>query len=1027
MQFRILGPLEAVHDAQKIEFGGRNNRVLLAMLLCAPNQAVSSDVLIDAIWGASPPRAARKNLHVGVYQLRGRLGGRSRIVRHPHGYELVVAAGELDAVVFEDLADRGRAAIAAGRTSPGRQLLAQALQLWRGSVLADIDGVAALREPMARLTERQLQVREERISADVAMGQHAGTVAELGALVVAHPLRERLRALQMVALYRGGRQAEALVAYQDARRMLIDELGVEPGPELQRVHTAILRCVDPEPGGQFSAGVGDGDPVAAPAVVKPAQLPPSVSNFVGRAGELAQLDTILRSTETEPTAAVIAALIGAAGVGKTALAVHWACSVADRFPDGQIFLDLRGYSLRAPMESADALAAMLRALGVKPAEIPVNLDEASSLYRSLLASRRVLVVLDNARSTEQVRPLLPGGRGCLVIVTSRHRLNDLIIQRGAHAITVDVLPAAEGVELLTRLLAERPVPTDPAAINEMARLCAYLPLVLRVAAAQVNALGPGGLGAYVDQLRGDDRLSVLQADEHGEPTETAVRVAFDLSYRLLTPEAQRTFRLLGVQPGGDFSVDGVAAVAARSPIEARRILSQLAAANLVVWVSDDRLRFHDLLHEYARERANVDEERPNALARLYDWYVDRVDVAAQQMYPQMVRLPRPTGPTTSPAGPFADAVDASAWLDTELPHLVTVIRDGASSGHAAAVVRIADGLRGYLVRRASTREWTLITTAAQNAAEAVADPRGRAAGHLSISSAHRRRGDYAGAIDHLRSAYRLSLAGGWVDGQLASQLNLASAYCETGAARTASELFSKVVARGRHLDQPAIVAIALMNLGSNLREFGRLSESIAALNEALDHYRLLGSPSGEADTLDNLGTTFHRLGELDRAVDLITQAIALQRQLGDRRGEASFEANLAAVHRDAGRVTEALAHAERAVTLSRETGSGRTEAEILAIASSVHLLHGDVDEAVHLGRRALDLAHAAGTRLPEINALIALAAALQRLGAPGAAEFATRAQRLAGTNGYVRLERQAAELVHGSATAVGTIESRRDR
>jgi DNA-binding SARP family transcriptional activator len=480
MEFCLLGPLTVRCGDMAVAVPRGRQRAVLAALLLRANHVVPVDELAEALWGTELPPSARVSVQNYVARLRATLGPAGpRIATHPHGYLIELGDGELDVARFEALLGQARAAAREGRWVEAAGAAGAALGLWRGEPLADAGSdVLAVREG-PRLAELRLQAAEMRIDAELQLGRPGEVIGELRQLAAQQPLRERLHALLMLALYTDSRQAEALAAYQDARNVLVEELGAEPGPDLQRLHQQIL-AGDP-------ALVRPGTGASAPAGPVPRELPSDVAAFTGRASELAELDRILlgghadQAGDAKPAAAVISAVSGTAGVGKTALAVHWAHHAAAKFPGGQLYVNLRGYDPGQPVSAAGALAGFLRALGVPGPDIPAEQTERAARYRSLLAGKQMLVVLDNASTVEQVRPLLPGTPGCAVLVTSRNSLAGLVARDGAVRLDLDLLPLADAVALLAELTGAR-VAAEPDAAVTLARQCARLPLALRVAA-----------------------------------------------------------------------------------------------------------------------------------------------------------------------------------------------------------------------------------------------------------------------------------------------------------------------------------------------------------------------------------------------------------------------------------------------------------------------------------------------------------------------------------------------------------------
>src|ERR1019366_5227030 len=545
MEFFLLGSLLVCPAAKaEVRVPPGKQRVLLAVLLLQSNHVVSADVLVEALWGSEPPPSARAAMRNYVKRLRTVLddAGHDLIRSVPGGYLIRVPAGDLDVTRFGELERAGQGAAAADDWDHAADLLRAALSLWRGEALEDARSEWLAARELPRLAELRLRALETRIDLDLRLGRRAEAIAELWRLTNLHPLRERLYRLLMLALCQDGRYAEALAVYQSARRVLITELGTEPGPDLRRLHQRILTS-DP-------ALAGPGPRHAAPVTLSgarggalpPRQLPRAARHFSGRSAEL----VVLRQITDEPAGAgrpAVIAVTGAAGVGKTALALRWAHEVAFRFPDGQLHTDLRGYDLDSPVPPAEVLARFLRSLGVPGAEIPADQTERAARFRSLLTGQRVLVVLDNARSAEHVRPLLPATPGCAVVVTSRDSLAGLVVRDGAQRLDLDLLPLTDAVHLLRSLIGGR-VDADPAAAQTLAVECARLPLALCAAAELAAACPAAPLAELVRQL-GDRHQRLDLLDGGGDPR-TALRAVFSWSYQHLDSDSARALRLLGL-------------------------------------------------------------------------------------------------------------------------------------------------------------------------------------------------------------------------------------------------------------------------------------------------------------------------------------------------------------------------------------------------------------------------------------------------------------------------------------------------
>jgi DNA-binding SARP family transcriptional activator len=703
MKFGLLGSVAVWVDGRPVEIGPPKRRLLLAVLLLDLGRVVPVDRLVELLWDDDPPPAARRVVFAHISRLRQLLTaagaktyGVSLETAAP-GYALLADPDRVDAHRFQRLVEQARAT---ADVSERAELLRSALALWRSDALADVAG-GAVRDRLCRhLTDLRLLAMEERLEADLRCGRHRELLGELAELVEQHPLRERLAGLLMLARYRSAMQAEALETFQRLRTRLVDELGIDPGPELRRLQEAILRN---DPALDAAAA-----PAAAPAAV-PAQLPADIAGFTGRAAQLKQLGELLpEAGDADHHHGVPIALItGCAGIGKTALAVHWGHRMRPHFPDGQLYVNLRGHAPTPALRPIEALAQLLPGLGVPIEEVPVSLEQATALYRSRLSDRRMLVVLDNAETADQVRPLLPGSARCLVVVTSRNRLSGLVARDGARRVDVEVFASDEALALLADVLGPERIAAEPDAAKELVERCAYLPLALRIAAANVLDAPRDGLAGYVARLAAETRLSELAVDGDEE---AAVRVAIDLSYEKLPTEARRLFCYLGLVPGPDWTHDTAAALAATAlsgPAVAvvRGLADRLVTAHLAEPHGPSRFVSHDLLRHYARERAFSElgaAERDAALRRLFGWYVESARAASTLLNPELVRLPAPVE-TGGRRVEFAAAADAMRWLDAERENLLAAVESAAAHGPRDAAWALADALRSR--RRRSRRSW----------------------------------------------------------------------------------------------------------------------------------------------------------------------------------------------------------------------------------------------------------------------------------------------------------------------------------
>jgi DNA-binding SARP family transcriptional activator/Tfp pilus assembly protein PilF len=938
--FGVLGSLLVRDGDCVVGVGAGRQRVLLAALLVRAGSVVPADALAEVVWDGEPPDGAETTLRSHVSRLRRVLGptaGARVVTRYP-GYAVEAGDDEVDLLRFRRLCRDGGAASRAGEWGRAWEVLGEALRLWRGEPLADVPSELLRRDEVPGLDRLRLQAVEWRVDAGLQLGRDAELVPELQSLAARQPLRERFHAQLMLALVRCGRQAEALEAYQSARQVLVEELGAEPGTGLRELHQQILAgdpaLAVPEP----AAPKG-----GRPAVVVPRELPAPVAGFVGRAGELAALSELLdRSAEGTPPAVVISAIGGTAGVGKTALAIQWAHRAAGRFPDGQLYVNLRGYDPDRPVTAGDALAFFLRALGVPGQDIPAEENERSARYRSLLAGKKTLIVLDNAGSEEQVRLLLPGSPSCAVVVTSRDALAGLVARDGATRLEVDLLPPAEAVGLLRELIGQR-ADVDPGAAATLAGQCCRLPLALRVAAELATARPDVPLAELVGELAHQQkRLDLLQAG--GDPR-TAVRAVFSWSLRHLDADTARAFRLAGLHPGPDFDPYAVAALTGTGLDQARRVLGALARAHLIQPAGRGRYGLHDLLRAYARELAAQDgeEEQRKALTRLLDHYLHTAAAAMDALHPAERHWRPSIPPSATPVPPVTGAAAARAWLDVELATLVAVTGHAAGHGWPAHATRLDATLFRHFDHGGHYPEALTIHSHARAAARRAGDRAAEAAALNHLSGVNWRQGRYEQATSYLRQALAL--------------------YRRTGDR----------IGEAR----------ALNNFGLIYRSRGRYQEGIGHHREALAIWREAGDRFGEADALVKLGLSEERLGRYDLAARYHQQALAIGLEIGSRGSQCDALVGLGTVGLRQGRYRQAVGHLHRALALCREGGYRDGEAEALTRIGDVCLRQGHPDEAAGHLRRALALYREIGSRSGEADALNSLGEVLSGTGQPG--------------------------------------------
>ncbi|MBP2330477.1 DNA-binding SARP family transcriptional activator/tetratricopeptide (TPR) repeat protein [Kibdelosporangium banguiense] len=955
MRFRLLGPLEVWDGVAWSEVGPARQRTVLAVLLIEAGRVVRTDRLVDEIWGESPPRTATNALQGHVMRLRRLMGDSCPLVTTRQGYQLLAEDDDLDTSVFGRLVECGKRHLAQSRPYEGATRLAEALALWRGPALADVPGCPTVDTATQWLEQCRLNAAEDRIEAELSLGRHAEVVDELYRLVSEAPLRERLLAQLMLALVKCGRRGEALDAYHAGRSALMDDLGVLPGTPLLELEKEIR--------------AGSGITTTAVRVV-PAQLPADVSGFTGRTVYLEKLDKSL------PTGSHlgIVTITGAAGAGKTALAVHWAHRVRHRFPDGQLYVNLRGYADGASSRPLDVLAGFLLALGVPAEDIPIDVDLAAALYRSKLADTRTLVVLDNAGDADQVRPLLPGGPGCMVVVTGRDQLRGLVALEGAHALTVEALPPTEAMTLLTRLLGDR-VTAEPDSAAELASLCGCFPLTLRVVAANLSAHPQQLLADCVAMLRDGDRLGALEV---AGDRRAGIRAAIGHSYAAQQESARQVFRMLGVAPGQDVTVAAVAALCAVPLDKAAALLDRLVVAHLVEEDVAGRYSMHDLLRLYAIERADA-WERDLALDRLLSHYLASADAAARMLYPEKLRLPVPAHDPVS----FEDHAQAMAWLDGERRNLVAAIRFAAGNGRRAIACLLADTLRGYFDIRMYTVDWLAVAQIGLNCAEP-GDGRAQAAAQLSLALLAWKQSRHDQAVEHYTHALALTQSVGWLAGHGAALGNLGKVYADLGRLELAAEHHAQALAIDRRTGELTAQAIKLGNLGEVCLDLGRLDDAMSALTEALDLHRQVGSRGSESIVLRALALVHHERGDKAKAFELATEAVTVARGIGGQRQLVKALTVFAAIHHESGDDRQAAAANKEALDLAQERGDRCGEIEARIGLAAVHRITADAEQAIALARQA-------GARILEAKALTTLAAIQLDCGRPQEAAATARA------------------------------------
>ncbi|WP_052685687.1 AfsR/SARP family transcriptional regulator [Lentzea aerocolonigenes] len=909
-RIRLLGAVEAHRDGTAFAVNRPLVRGVFALLALQAGEPVGVERIIDAVWDEASSDDARGLVHGYVSALRKMVRPAGiGISRRGPGYVLDVARDDVDVLLFRSLAARGR--------------LRDALALWRGEPLSGTPRTTFFDGLRTTLTEERLVAAEGWVEQELAEGRHREVLPELTALVTGNPLREKLVAALMRALYRNGRQADALRCYEITRARLADELGLDPSGELRSLHELVLRAdedlLEPAP--------------AAPEPVRPRNtLPLDTTNFTGRARELGHVLDELPG----PGATAVVLIDGMPGVGKTALAVQLAQRLGDRYPDAQLFADLHGFTAgREPVDPFSALDVLLRSLGVPAAEIPNDLDQRVVAWRTELSSRRAVVVLDNAADSDQVRPLLAGARGCLVIVTSRRRLRSL---PGTVLLSLDALPDDEALALLSRMLGER-VTAEPEAARELVRSCGGLPLALRIAAARLQHRPQWMIEDVVERLRDSGQ------DE--------VAAAFALSYRDLGGTHQGLFRLLGLHPGADLDAHAAAALAGVPFRDADEVLEDLLDLHLVEQRTRGRYLLHDLVRDHVR---SITEPDAGATARLLDYYLHVAHFAADLLQPGR-REPGPAVAEVPDRLPrLRDNRTAMNWFTAERPNLVAVSRFAVASGFDRVAAELPVHTGHFLMITERVDDLVAVQEPAAEAARRLGDPvsESRSQYHLALTRYMQCR--YRAGLAHADRT--LSLAR-----QVGDQARESMALVVQGMLRHrlgdhagALAAYETALPIQQHQNNYRHAAICIANQGRVHLSLGALTDAREHLEKALIKSREIGEHNEEGSVLAALGAVHARRGEHDRAAALLDEALSLAREAGNTHYEMRALIKSADARRRAGDLAAASAFGEQAMAM---LGHGRS-ADFLAAAHNVlgdiAFDRGDLSSSVTHHTRARELA-----------------------------------------------------------------------
>ncbi|GAA2142583.1 BTAD domain-containing putative transcriptional regulator [Kitasatospora kazusensis] len=973
--FKVLGSLECWVGDDRLRLGGPLQERVLATLLLEAGRVVPVARLVEAAWEDEPPGTAAHQVRKIVADLRRRLpSGAELILTDGPGYRTAVEADQLDLSLFGIRLDRAREAVAAGLPANAVDQLRAALDLWRGPAL-DGHGTPVIQAAATALEERRLTATEQLFALRLDLGEAAELVGDLRQVTQEHPLRETLRGQLILALYRAGRQAEALEEYGRVRELLAEELGIDPGAELTALHQAILQgspglAAPPKPAGE--------DP--RPGEVRrlgpaPSSIPYDLADFTGRDDELRRLLALAGRAADQGTR--IIAIDGMGGSGKTALTVHAAHRLSGRYPDGRLYIDLHGFTpQQSPLTPGEALDVLLRILGLPGDQIPDDLLSRTALWRVVTAGRRLLILLDNASDAEQVRSLLPASADCLVLITSRVRLVDL---DGVESMSLGVMSAADSVALVDRTLGGGRVAADPAAADELVRLCGGLPLALRISTARLRNRPLWTVRHLVDRLTDQTRtLTELSAGER------SVAASLRLSYRAMEPEPRASFRLLGLHPGGDLDVHTAAALLGVRAVEADDLLELLLDAHLLEQQEVGRYSFHDLVRSFAHGLRGPDTEAPDASAvrGLLDYYVLAVEAACELLFPG-----RPSHGIDLPVSsvqlpPLADAGAALAWFQREHRNLLAAVRLAAQAGlhwHAAYLPR---GLGNYLRLQGCPDEGHEVGQIAVAAARQAGDRPLLRISLMNLAVAFWPLGRMQEGIACLNEAREVAVEIGDRQGEAGCLSRLGVFHNSLGEYTEGLSLLQQALPLHRESAHSREEAATLVSISSVTALLGRYPEAAEAARGALELHRQMGEPDNGALALINLARAHLGLGESDAALAALGEALDLQQRLGGSANTGLVLAWLAETHHRLGRLTAAYDFGLRALDLIWASGFTAWKAAAENILGRIQQTRAEYILAQERHGHALRLAEQIGSRIEAAYALDGLAAAAKALGDP---------------------------------------------
>jgi len=979
VEFRVLGPLEICRDGAALDLGGYRQEVVLSMLLLDAPRPVSVDRLVDAVWPASPPATARSQIQICVSNVRRILGGRqaaSTVTTHRTGYALELGPADFDLRSFQGAVDRARAQVGAGRPDDAARILRDALDLWRGVPFSGLDS-PPLADAALRLDRMRIDLLEEYADLALARGQAAELVSLLADEVDRNPLREHLRCGLMLALYRAGRQAEALAEFRRARRISMAELGVEPGEELRRLESAILRQ---DPGlDEQAAPDRHPPPDRAEAGGAPRLLPADVADFTGRQATIAAIrHHLVRVRETPaPGGTAVSVLTGQGGIGKTALAVRVAHEVADHYPDGQLFASMHGTT--QPVRAEQVLERFLRALGVASAAIPESLDARSEWYRNLLVDRQILVVLDDVASEGQVAPLMPAGPGCAVILTSRRRLTGL---PGARRIELSTFSPASAMALLGRVIGQERVDRSPETAAALVQLCGYLPLAVRIGAARLAANPHRSMGGMVERLSRETPLDELR---HGE---VAVRASLQLTYEALSPPARRLLRLVSLVEGPDVTAWACAAVLDVDLATVQDLLDELVELHVFdVEVDGDvdtasdagaaRYRLHDLVRLFARERAVAEEEAPEraaAITRYLGAMLALGEAAHRREYGGDFLVVHGDAPRYALDPVVVDAllVHPLDWLARERSTLLAAISQAAEAGLTTLSWDLAVSAVVLYETHALFDDWRESHAVALAATRRAGDRLGEAMMLYSLGSLHMFEQRFTEAGRFFDDAFGLFAAAGSAQGCAMVHRNRAFIDRVEGRYGRARERNADALRVFRRTGDRAGVAHVLGSLAQIDLDLGDEGLALDRLQEAAAICSEIGNRRVGAQVAHRLGELRLRRGETAAAATAFAEVRDVARASRDRTGEAYALVGLAEVAVRRGDLPLARHTVVQAIRLADEVREDRVLARSLLLAAYLDLVEGDLAAARGSAERALRISTELGIPLVRVSSLALL-------------------------------------------------------